>query len=64
MKVLFAKLMLKILGPPKPQPIDPYRPKEPQETQAEYEARVPLNKRPPANNPTINYLGDDIKVRY
>jgi hypothetical protein len=62
-KVIIAKTMLKIL-PEKKEVIDPFRPQEPGETQEEYFQRVPLNKRPPEQNPTKSYLGSDIIVRY
>lgn len=59
-KVLFAKLVLKIIGPPKPEPIDPYK-KRPEESELEYRNRVPLAFRYPKENPTIDYLGKPLK---
>ena len=60
MKRLFAKLILKIIGPPKPDPVDPYK-KRPEESELAYQERVPLAYRYPKQNDTVDYLGRPIK---
>lgn len=59
MKKWFAKLVLKIIGPPKPEPEDPYL-RRPEESELAYQERVPLAYRYPKQNDTVDYLGRPI----
>ena len=55
-KVSVAKLALKVL-PEKEEVVDPYPPKRDDESQAEYNLRVPLAFQETAPGPKYNYRG-------